>query len=136
MAPWLAGKTFVVVPSADFPAPARVSGFWDSKVAAPRIANRFVLTMASEDFVGLTMMEQEPATPWVEGSTLSCFCACAEAKLRERENYKALILMGGPDEPNGACCPEEGHTHTEEGHTHTEEGHTHQNYCCKKNDKK
>jgi hypothetical protein len=56
------------------------------------------------------MMEQEPATPWVEGSTLSCFCACAEAKLREIENSKALILNGGPDEPDGACCPEEGHT--------------------------
>ena len=122
MAPWLAGKTFVVVPSAEFPAPARVSGFWDSKVAAPRIANRFILTMASEDFVGLTMMEQEPATPWVEGSTLSCFCACAEAKLRERENYKALILMGGRTSRTVRVVPRRD-THTlKEGHTHTYTG--------------
>ncbi len=55
MAPWLPGKTFVVVLAAELPAPDRVLGFWFSKVAAPRTANRFILTIASVEFVGLTM---------------------------------------------------------------------------------
>ncbi len=55
MAPWLPGRTFVVVPAAELPAADRVLGFWLSKVAAPRTANLFILTIASVDFVGLTI---------------------------------------------------------------------------------
>ncbi len=80
MAPWLPGKTFVVVPAADIPALARVLGFWFSKVAVPRIANLFTLTMASVELVGLTMAGSEPATPRVEGSNRVGFCASAEGR--------------------------------------------------------
>jgi len=81
MAPWLPGKTFVVVPAAECPALVRVAGFWFPKVAVPRIANLFTLTMASAELVGLTMTKSEPATPRVEGSNLKDFCAGAEAEV-------------------------------------------------------
>ncbi len=81
MAPWLPGKTFVVVPAAELPAPCRVLGIWFSKVAAPKTANRFILTIASAEFVGFTMTKLEPATPRVEGSKQVDFCACAEAEV-------------------------------------------------------
>jgi hypothetical protein len=35
---------------------ARVEGFWESKLAEPRIANRLELNIASEETVGLTMV--------------------------------------------------------------------------------
>ena len=35
---------------------ARVGGFWELKLAEPRISNRLELSMASEEGVGFTMM--------------------------------------------------------------------------------
>ncbi len=47
---------------ADSATSARAEGFWESEVAAPRIANRFELHIASEEVVGFTMVKLEPAT--------------------------------------------------------------------------
>jgi hypothetical protein len=46
---------------ADSATSARAEGFWESEVAAPRIANRFELLIASEEVVGFTMMKLEVA---------------------------------------------------------------------------
>jgi hypothetical protein len=64
MAPKLSAGTFVVVLSpADPPAEIRAEGFWLPKVAEPRIANRLVLTMASVDLVGLTILSLRTCNP-------------------------------------------------------------------------
>ena len=54
MAPLL---LFEPVPvAADSVTSPRVGGFWEFKLAEPRIANRFELNMASEETVGFTMV--------------------------------------------------------------------------------
>ena len=64
MAPRLSARTFVVVLSpADAPAEFRAEGFWLPKVAEPRIANRLILTMASVDLVGLTILSLRTRNP-------------------------------------------------------------------------
>ena len=64
MAPRLAAGGFVVILSpAELPTEFRVVGFWLPKVAEPRIANRLILTMASVDLVGLTILNLRTRNP-------------------------------------------------------------------------
>jgi hypothetical protein len=64
MAPRLPAETFVIVLStADPPTGVRAEGFWFSKVAEPRIANRLILTIASVDLVGLTILSLRTRNP-------------------------------------------------------------------------
>ena len=64
MAPRLSAGAFVVfLTPADPPAEARAEGFWLPKVAEPRMANRFVLTMASVELVGLTILSLRTRNP-------------------------------------------------------------------------
>ena len=64
MAPRLPAETFVIVLStADPPAGNRAEGFWFSRVAEPRIANRLILTIASVDLVGLTILSLRTRNP-------------------------------------------------------------------------
>jgi hypothetical protein len=64
MAPRLSAGTFVVfLTPADPPAEIRAEGFWLPKVAEPRMANRFILTMASVELVGLTILSLRTRNP-------------------------------------------------------------------------
>ena len=64
MAPRLAAGGFVVILSpAELPTEFRVAGLWLPKVADPRIANRFTLTMASVGLVGLTILYLRTRNP-------------------------------------------------------------------------
>ncbi len=64
MAPKLSAETFVVVLTpADPPAEIRAEGFWLPKVAEPRIANQLILTMASVELVGLTILSLRTRNP-------------------------------------------------------------------------